>query len=190
MNSELRPCSKCLYNGMTFEVCTKCISESIQCHTHNVLWKERLPIVKFKKSDRNGKYLINEPKYMTSGASCMDISAAIKDPMIIFSKDLGLIPTGLCPEIPSGYELQIRGRSGLSIRNRLLLINGIGTIDEDYRGEMMVALFNLGDKSYTVMPGDRVAQMALVKVDRAIVYMTDELSKTDRGDGGFGHTGK
>ena len=92
-------------------------------------------------------------------------------------------------ELPEGYEAQVRARSGLAIRNGISLVNGIGTIDSDYRGEIKVILINLGAEDFTINKGDRIAQMVIIKHERADFVLVEELNETDRGQGGFGHTG-
>ena len=103
------------------------------------------------------------------------------------------VPTGIHLEIPAGYEAQIRARSGLALKHGISLVNGIGTIDSDFRGEIKVILTNLSEKKYIIKPGDRIAQMVFNRYERAVFYSVetvDALTKTDRGDGGFGHSGK
>ncbi|KAF5041497.1 Deoxyuridine 5'-triphosphate nucleotidohydrolase [anaerobic digester metagenome] len=100
-----------------------------------------------------------------------------------------LVPTGLFIEIPEGYEAQVRARSGLAIKHGISLVNGIGTIDSDYRGEIKVILINLGEKDFTINSGDRIAQMVFIKHEQADFELVEELNETERGAGGFGHTG-
>jgi len=101
-----------------------------------------------------------------------------------------MVPTGLFVEIPEGYEAQIRGRSGLAAKNGISLANGVGTIDSDYRGEIKVILINLGNEPFEIKHGDRIAQMILAKYEKIEFTLVDSLEETDRGSGGFGHTGK
>ncbi len=129
------------------------------------------------------------PSYETSGAAGMDIRAFLKEPVTIEPGQRALIPTGLFMEIPAGFEAQIRARSGLAVRNGIGLVNGIGTIDSDYRGEIKIPLINWGDESFTVNDGDRVAQMIIASYETAEWELSEELSDTERGGGGFGHTG-
>ena len=129
------------------------------------------------------------PSYETSGAAGMDIRAFLKEPVTIEPGQRALIPTGLFMEIPAGFEAQIRARSGLAIKNGIGLVNGIGTIDSDYRGEIKVPLINWGDESFTVNDGDRIAQMIIASYETAEWKLSEELSDTERGGGGFGHTG-
>ncbi len=119
----------------------------------------------------------------------MDVRADLAEPVIIKPLARALIPTGLRVAIPQGYELQMRPRSGLALKHGISLVNTPGTIDSDYRGEIGVILINLSDEPFTVMPGDRICQMVLSKVPQLQWESVDELPDTDRGDGGFGHTG-
>ena len=130
------------------------------------------------------------PEYKTDGASGMDLSAAIEEPVTLKSLERKLIPTGIKIEIPNGYEAQVRARSGLSIKHGITLINAIGTIDADYRGEVCVPVVNLSAEEYTIQPQERIAQMVICKVEKADIIVTEELCETERGCGGFGSTGK
>lgn len=130
------------------------------------------------------------PEYKTDGASGMDLSAAIEEPVTLKSLERKLIPTGIKIEIPNGYEVQVRARSGLSIKHGITLINAIGTIDADYRGEVCVPVVNLSAEEYTIQPQERIAQMVICKVEKADITVTEELCETERGCGGFGSTGK
>lgn len=129
------------------------------------------------------------PKYETEGSAGMDVRALVEEPVMIGPGERALIPTGLFMEIPAGYEVQIRARSGLAVKYGVGLVNGIGTIDSDYRGEVKIPLINWGEAPFTVKNGDRVAQMVVCRFERAELMETDELSETERGAGGFGHTG-
>lgn len=129
------------------------------------------------------------PCYMTPQAAGMDIRAAIGGDLVIEPKEIVLVPTGFSMALPPGYEAQIRPRSGLAIRNGIGIINSPGTVDADYRGEVMIALINFGRENVTIRRGDRIAQMVIQKVCRLSVEVTDALDETERGDGGFGHTG-
>lgn len=130
------------------------------------------------------------PEYKTDGASGMDLSAAIEEPVTLKSLERKLIPTGIKIEIPNGYEAQVRARSGLSIKHGITLINAIGTIDADYRGEVCVPVVNLSAEEYTIQPQERIAQMVICKVEKADITVAEELCETERGCGGFGSTGK
>lgn len=129
------------------------------------------------------------PAYETEGSAGMDIRAYLDEPMTIEPGDRALVPTGLFMEIPAGNEVQIRARSGLAIKKGIGLVNGIGTIDSDYRGEVKVALINWGKEAFIIENGDRIAQMVVASYVKADVELVEELSETDRGAGGFGHTG-
>lgn len=129
------------------------------------------------------------PEYETAGSAGMDIKAFLQEPVIIEPGKRALIPTGVFLEIPVGYEVQIRARSGLSVKYGIGLTNGIGTIDSDYRGEIKVSLINWGEAPFTVNNGDRIAQMIAAKYERVDFELAGSLNETERGDGGFGHTG-
>ena len=130
------------------------------------------------------------PKYETAGSAGLDLKARVGSPVKLMPGERALIPTGLRIELPVGYEAQVRARSGLAAKYGIGLVNGIGTIDSDYRGEIKICLINWGDEPFIVNDGDRVAQMVIAKYIRADINIADVLSDTDRGDGGFGHTGK
>lgn len=129
------------------------------------------------------------PKYQTQGAAGMDLCAAINEPVTLKPLERTLIPTGIKIELEHGFEAQIRPRSGLSIKHGITLINCVGTIDEDYRGEVCVPVVNLSNESYTIQPDERIAQMIIARVEQAKIEVVTELTKTDRGAGGFGSTG-
>ena len=120
----------------------------------------------------------------------MDIRASLSEPMTISSLERILVPTGLFIELPHGYEAQIRPRSGLAINYGITCLNTPGTIDADYRGEIKIILINLSLEQHVIQPGDRIAQMVIQKVERALLLRADELEETERSGGGFGHTGK
>ncbi len=130
------------------------------------------------------------PEYKTQGAAGMDLCAAISEPIILKPLERKLIPTGLKIELEHGYEAQIRPRSGLSIKHGITLINCVGTIDEDYRGEVCVPVVNISNEEYTIEPDERIAQMIIAKVEQAQIEVVTELTQTQRGEGGFGSTGK
>ena len=129
------------------------------------------------------------PEYQTEGASAVDLYANIEDPIILNKNDITLIPTGIYLEIPSGYEAQIRSRSGLSLKHGIFCLNSPGTIDSDYRGEICVILAMFGQKPFTINNGERIAQVVFSSVLRVEFNQVDKLSTTSRGDGGFGSTG-
>lgn len=133
---------------------------------------------------------VNVPEYKTEGAAGMDLCAAISEPMELKPLERKLVPTGLKIELEHGYEAQIRPRSGLSIKHGISLINCVGTIDEDYRGEVCIPIVNLSNQTYVIQPGERVAQMIIAKYEQAKIEIVTELSETTRGEGGFGSTGK
>ena len=130
------------------------------------------------------------PAYMTPHAAGMDICAAIETDQLIKPGERALIPTGLAMAIPNGFEVQVRPRSGLAIKHGISIVNAPGTIDADYRGEVKIGLINLGANPYTIHRGDRIAQLIVQQVYQAIVTLVNELDKTERNEGGFGHTGK
>lgn len=130
------------------------------------------------------------PKYETVGSAGMDVRANIKEPITLAPGVIKLIPAGLKVEIPLGYELQVRPRSGLALKHGLGMANSIGTIDSDYRGEIGVIAINLSDKPYTIQPEERIAQLVLNKVEQIEWVEVTELGTTERGAGGYGHTGK
>lgn len=130
------------------------------------------------------------PEYATAGSSGMDVRANLNGAVNIDPLQRVLIPTGLYVELPSGYEAQIRPRSGLAIKHGITCLNTPGTIDSDYRGEIKVILINLSHEQHIIQPGDRIAQMVIQKIERAVLISADELNATERSAGGFGHTGK
>lgn len=129
------------------------------------------------------------PSYETPGSAGADIRAFIKDDMVIPCGGRALVPTGLYMEIPEGYEVQIRPRSGLALKKGILVLNTPGTIDSDYRGEVKIILANLGEEPFVIKNGDRIAQMIASPVIQAGFTRVDSISETERGEGGFGHTG-
>ena len=130
------------------------------------------------------------PEYKTEGAAGMDLCAAISEPVELKPLERKLIPTGLKIELEHGYEAQIRPRSGLSIKHGITLINCVGTIDEDYRGEVCVPIVNISNDTYTIQPDERIAQMVIARAEQAQLEVVTELTDTERGEGGFGSTGK
>lgn len=129
------------------------------------------------------------PEYKTQGAAGMDLRANIEAPITLESLERRLIPTGIFVQLPEGYEIQVRPRSGLALKNGLTVLNTPGTIDSDYRGEIGVILINLGKEPQTINPGDRVAQMVCAKYEQIELQETNELTQTERGEGGYGHSG-
>ena len=130
------------------------------------------------------------PEYATVGSAGMDIRANLEQPLTVQPMERVLVPTGLFVELPEHFELQIRPRSGMAIKQGITCLNTPGTIDSDYRGEIKVILINLSMQEQVIAPGDRIAQMVLSPVSRAILQSSDQLTDTERGAGGFGHTGK
>jgi dUTP pyrophosphatase len=131
------------------------------------------------------------PAYETTGAAGLDLRAALPDgePVTVAPGERAALPTGICIAVPEGFEAQIRPRSGLALRHGITCLNSPGTIDADYRGEIKIILVNLGSEPVTFHRGDRVAQMVIAPVARAILVETETLDKTTRGGGGFGSTG-
>ncbi len=130
------------------------------------------------------------PDYATSGSSGMDLRASLEQKLPLQPMERLLVPTGLFIELPEGYEAQIRPRSGLAIRQGITCLNSPGTIDADYRGEIKIILINLSAEEQVIYPGDRIAQMIIQKVEKAVWNQTTGINVTARNEGGFGHTGK
>ena len=130
------------------------------------------------------------PQYATAGSAGMDLRADIDKPIVLKPLDRKLIPTGLKITLPVGYEAQIRPRSGLAIKYGVTVLNSPGTIDADYRGEICVILVNLSNVDFVVNPSERIAQMVVAKHEQVDFQIVETLDETERGDGGFGHTGK
>lgn len=130
------------------------------------------------------------PEYQTQGAAGMDLCAAITEPILLKPFERRLIPTGIKIELESGYEAQVRPRSGISIKHGISLVNCVGTIDEDYRGEVCVPVINLSTEEYTIQPNERIAQMIIARVEKAKILVVEQLSETARATGGFGSTGR
>jgi dUTP pyrophosphatase len=132
---------------------------------------------------------ISLPKYETEGSAGMDVCAAIENDIIIAPGAVALVATNLSIALPRGYECQVRSRSGLSIKNGVFCLNAPGTIDSDYRGEIKVILANFGKEEYVVARGARIAQLVIAKYEQIKWELCEELSETNRGEGGFGSTG-
>ena len=130
------------------------------------------------------------PSYSTSGSAGMDIRAAIKEPVKLKPMEVEMITTNLSVEIPEGFEIQVRPRSGLAAKHGIGILNSPGTIDSDYRGEVKIILINFSKEEFIIQPGDRIAQLILSKVYKARLEETEELNTSKRGQGGFGHSGK
>lgn len=130
------------------------------------------------------------PEYKTDMAAGMDLMAFLTEPLVLKPLDRALVPTGLFIEIPEGFEAQIRPRSGLAIKEGISVLNSPGTIDADYRGEIKVILINLSKSDFEISNQDRIAQIIFAKVEKANWLSVNVLDETDRGSGGFGHSGK
>lgn len=130
------------------------------------------------------------PCYMTEHAAGVDLHAALEGDFTLHPGERALVPTGIAIELPPGFEAQVRPRSGLALRHGIALVNSPGTIDADYRGEIGVILINHGSEAFQVSNGERIAQMVFARYERAQFVEVDELDETERGSGGFGHTGR
>ncbi|MFB9150982.1 dUTP diphosphatase [Roseovarius ramblicola] len=144
--------------------------------------------IKFKRVD--GNHDLPVPAYATAGAAGMDLPAFLPDGPITFGHgELKMVSTGFCVELPPNTEMQVRPRSGLALKHGFIIPNSPGTVDEDYRGCVIVGLYYLGQKPYTISHGDRIAQAVIADVRRLPIVLVDKLSNTKRGIGGFGSTG-
>ena len=146
-------------------------------------------IIKFKRLKKNLAD-ISIPSYSTSGSAGMDIHAGIEEPINLKSGEVELVPTNLSVEIPAGFEIQVRPRSGLAAKHGIGILNSPGTIDSDYRGEVKIILINFGKKDFIIKPGERIAQLIVARIYTAQLTEVKELNNTSRGEGGFGHTGR
>lgn len=146
-----------------------------------------IPLITVKIANQSGNPI---PMYATEGSSGIDIRADLPSNIQLQPMERTLVPTGLFMEIPLGYEAQIRPRSGLAIKQGITCLNSPGTIDADYRGEIKVILINLSNEIQTIEPGERIAQMVFQKIEKIKLEPVVELTNTERGTGGFGHTGK
>ena len=129
------------------------------------------------------------PLYETVGSAGLDLRAQLQEPVMLKPLQRALIPTGLFIELPDGYEAQIRPRSGLALKKGVTVLNSPGTIDSDYRGEIKVIMINLSNETTIINTGERIAQMIIAKYEKVVLKEVDELNETERGEGGFGHTG-
>lgn len=129
------------------------------------------------------------PEYATPGAAGMDLRANITEPIVLAPLEHCLVPTGLFMALPMGYEAQVRPRSGLAFKHGITVLNSPGTIDADYRGEVGVLLVNLSNKPFVIEDGERIAQMVIARHEQPTIVAVTELDETERGEGGFGHTG-
>ena len=148
------------------------------------------PVIKIVRLHPDTDADIPLPRYMTPQSAGMDLCAAINKDLVLNKGELSLIPTGFAIALPEGFEAQIRPRSGLAIKHGIGLINSPGTVDTDYRGEIKIAVINLGANPYTFHRRDRIAQMVIKKVYLARLEIVEALDETRRNTGGFGHTGK
>ena len=151
--------------------------------------KDQPPYIQFLRLKPDLNADIPLPRYMTPQSAGMDICAAVEKEVILEPGAISLIPSGFAIAVPEGFEAQIRPRSGLAIKHGIGLINSPGTIDSDYRGEIMIAVINLGKNRYTICRGDRIAQMIIQRVYQARLNVVEHLDETERNTGGFGHTG-
>ena len=129
------------------------------------------------------------PAYATPQSAGMDLRANLSEPVVLHPMERRIIPTGLRIALPEGYEAQVRPRSGLALKHGITVLNSPGTIDADYRGELGVLLINLSQQDFTVEPGERIAQMVIARHEQATFELVTELDTTERGEGGYGHTG-
>lgn len=146
-----------------------------------------MPVLPVKIINKSSNPL---PAYATDEAAGMDLKADIPQPVTFRPMERHLIPTGIFIELPSGYEAQVRPRSGLALKQGITCLNSPGTVDADYRGELKVILINLSDSEQSIHPGDRIAQMVISTVEKVIWEPVEKINQTNRSDGGFGHTGK
>jgi dUTP pyrophosphatase len=129
------------------------------------------------------------PAYATSLSAGMDLRANIEEPIVLHPMERRLIPTGLHIALPAGFEAQIRPRSGLALKHGITVLNTPGTVDADYRGEIMTLLINFSNEDFVINDGERIAQMIIARHEQAELVVVDELDETERGEGGYGHTG-
>jgi len=156
----------------------------------NIFLVKKMPIRKIYIKNISSKLDFKLPNYESEGAAGMDLSADIDSDIIIKPLERSLIPTGIAISLPEDLEAQIRPRSGLAIKHGITLLNSPGTIDSDYRGEIKVILVNLSNDNYTIKPYDRIAQIILSQFVKAEFEIAENLDETDRGNSGFGSTGK
>lgn len=130
------------------------------------------------------------PEYATAASAGMDLRANLEQPVMLKPLERTIIPTGLFMELPVGFEAQVRPRSGLAFKHGITVLNSPGTIDADYRGEVKVILINLSSEGFTINDGERIAQLVIAKHEQAEWLLVEELMETQRGEGGFGHTGR
>ena len=148
------------------------------------------PSIDFLRLDPEKNLDIPLPRYLTAQSAGMDLCAALEEDLVLAPGRICLVPTGFAMALPDGFEAQIRPRSGLAVKHGIGIINAPGTIDADYRGEVKIALINLGQEPVTLKRGDRIAQMVIQQVYQAKLNVVSQLDDTDRSVGGFGHTGR
>ena len=146
-------------------------------------------IIKFKRIKKNLAY-IPIPSYSTSGSAGMDVHAGIEEPIFLEPGEVQLVPTNLSVEIPAGFEIQVRPRSGIAAKHSIGILNSPGTIDSDYRGEIKIILINFGKKEFVIKQGESIAQLIVSRVYTAQLTEVKQLNNTSRVEGGFGHTGR
>lgn len=170
-------------------------SNIIICILHNLIRYTKYKVIR-KMGIKNMKIkIVNKskhplPNYATALAAGMDLRANLSEPVELFPLERSLIPTGLFIQLPEGYEAQIRPRSGLAVKHGISIVNAPGTIDADYRGEIRVVLVNLSNEIFTINDGERICQMVISKHEKVDWSEVEVLDETERGNGGFGHTGK
>jgi len=145
--------------------------------------------IKFKRIRKELNH-IPLPSYATKGSAGMDVYAALEKPVTISRSAIEMVPTNISVEIPGGYEIQVRPRSGLAAKHGIGILNSPGTIDSDYRGEIKIIIINFGAEDFIIQPAERIAQLVVSKVYTAKLIESTELKNTSRGEGGFGHTGR
>lgn len=145
--------------------------------------------IKFKRIKKDLNH-IPLPSYATKGSAGMDVYAALEKPVIISRSAIEMVPTNISVEIPDGFEIQVRPRSGLAAKHGIGILNSPGTIDSDYRGEIKIIIVNFGKEDFIIEPAERIAQLVVSKVYTAKLIESTELNNTSRGEGGFGHTGR
>lgn len=170
-------------NELYADLCIKC-KEKFDKHIREFFDEEEQMQIKFKKLSKDAKL----PEYKTTGSAGMDVYSI--ENCFLHPLERRILKTGIAVEIPSGYEIQVRPRSGLACKEGISVINTPGTIDADYRGEIGICLVNLSNEMYPVKVGDRIAQLVVNKIEQPEIVEVDELDVTERGDGGFGSTGK
>jgi dUTP pyrophosphatase len=145
--------------------------------------------IKFKRIRKELGH-IPLPSYATKGSAGLDICAALEKPIILLRGGIEMVPTNISVEIPEGFEIQVRPRSGLAAKHGIGILNSPGTIDSDYRGEIKIIIINFGKEDFIIQPAERIAQLVVSKVYKANFIETEELNNSKRGEGGFGHTGR